>query len=658
MGSDYKHVFSPLTIRGVTFKNRIEMAPTSPKFTTEKGYMTTEHIDYFRAAGRGGAAIITLGNCSVDIEHAQDEPRQVGLDCDDYLIGLGRFADMCDRYGTLGSLEVNHSGLDASWEYNHVPAIGPSARMMPKELMRAAANGREPVRAREMTIDEIHELQSKYIDAAYRCKFAGMKMCMIHGGHGNLIAQFTSPLYNHRTDEYGGSLENRARFGIEILDGIRKKCGENFVIEFRVSSDEIHPDGMHFEETKEYLKMLDGKIDMVNVSAGLHSDVKYFRYWSPNMYMPRMINVKYAAELKKILSCKVTTVAGISSLDDAEKILSEGWADFVAMARALMADPEMPRKYAKNTPEEHVPCTRCNYCGRRIGGIRTVACAVNPKLGREAELEDGRVRPAAVKKTVAVVGAGPAGMQATLTLLERGHDVVLFEKETVVGGNLIAAASMALKQDMKDYLAYIQRTVMKSGADIRLGTPATAEVIRALGPDALVIAAGAEPFMPKVPGIDLPHVHWAADADMGKCGVGQSAVIIGGGSLGLESAVTQSSAGRKVKVLEILPSIALDGATNELVNLIGQNGGEILTNRRVTEIRPDKVVCTVLTTGEIEEHACDTVLISAGLVPRRSVAEELRHVLPETEITIVGDLNKPRTLGEAIREGFDAALNI
>jgi len=657
MGSNYSHVFSPITIRGVEFKNRIEMAPTSPKFTTEKGYMTTEHINYFRAVSRGGAAIVTLGNCSVDIDNAQDEPRQVMVGSDDYLIGLGRLSDMFDRYGALGSIEINYSGLSAMPEYNNVPPLAVSAQYSPKELMRARMAGREPVRALEMTIDQIHEIQQKYIDAAFRCKRAGMKMCMIHGGHGNTIAQFSSPLYNHRNDEYGGKLERRARFAIEILDGIRKKCGEDFVIEFRVSADEMHPDGMHFEETKEYLKMLEDKIDIVNVSCGLHSDMGYFSYWQPGMYMGRMVNVPYAAELKKILKCKITAVAGITHIDNAEKIIAEGMADFCAMARPLMADPDMPRKYAMNKPEERVPCTRCGYCNTRIGSIHTVACAVNPRLGREDELEDGLVHLARVKKNVAVVGSGPAGMMATLTLLERGHNVVLFEKEAEIGGNLLAAAAMDLKLDMKEYVEYIRRTVEKSDAEIRLGTEVTPEIIKEMKPDALVVAVGADPRMPDIPGIDLPHVHWAADADMEKCETGGNVVIIGGGSLGLESAYTQSVRGKKVKILEILPQLSAR-PSGDLLTELQKTNTPILTGRRVVAIHPDKIVCTVIGTGDIEEHACDTVLISAGMVSRRGTVESLRHLLPETDVYIVGDAKEPRSLGEAIHEGFNAALNI
>ena len=660
MGSDFKHVFTPVTIRGVEYKNRIEMAPTSPKLTDDKGYITKEHIDWFRAPSRGGAAIVTLGNCSVDIAHAQDEPRHVGLDSDDYIIGLSRLNDMFEQYGAVGSLEINHSGRDAIPDLNGFAApIGPSAGLLDKEILRAKAAGRAPIPSVEMTRDMIRETIGKYVDAAYRSWRAGFRHILLHGGHGNMIAQFTSPLSNQRHDEYGGTPEKRARFALEILEGIRKKCGEGFVIEYRVSADEIHPDGMHFEETKHFLKMLDDMVDIVNVSAGLHSHLQYYRNWFPNMYMPRMLNVHYAAALKKILRCKVTAVGAIMNLTNAEKILQEGWADFAAFARPLMADPDMVRKYAKSTPEEHRPCTRCGYCGRRVGANKTLSCAVNPKLGREDELEDGEVRLARVKKTVAVVGAGPAGLQAALTLTERGHDVVLFEESGRLGGNLVAAAAMDLKTDMKDYLIWLVRQAEARLHDIRLNTRATADVIRALNPDALIIAAGARPFVPDVPGVELPHVRWAADADMGRCAVGgDNLVLIGAGSLGLESAVTQTGGGKKVTVLELRDAIPMGGDAGELLTLLRERGTPVLTGRRVTAILPDRVVCIVEATGALEEHPCDTVLISAGLVSRRDVVEELRHLLPETEVSIVGDAKQPRSLGDAVHDGFNAALNI
>jgi 2,4-dienoyl-CoA reductase-like NADH-dependent reductase (Old Yellow Enzyme family)/thioredoxin reductase len=540
----------------------------------------------------------------VDIAHAQDEPRQVGLDSDDYLIGLSRLVDMCERYGAQCSLEVNHAGLDALYDFNGVAAIGPTARLMEKEVLRARLKGREPVPAIEMTPEMIRDVVNMYVEGAYRCKRAGMNMCLVHGGHANLIGQFSSPLYNHRKDEYGGSLENRARFCIEILDGIRRRCGEDFVIEFRVSADEMHPDGMHFDETKEYLKMIEDKIDIVNVSCGLHSEYKYFRYWSPNMYMGEMINVPYARELKKILKCKVNTVAGICDLDNAERILSEGWADFVAMARPLMADPELVRKYAFNMPEERRPCSRCGYCGRRITGIKTVACGVNPMLGREDEFPGGRLPKAERAKKAVVIGSGPAGMAAAIALTQRGHNVTLFERESRLGGNLNAAAAMDLKMHMKQYLRYITNQTMKQVKDIRLNTPATPEAVMALEPEAIVIAVGADPFIPPVPGAGLPHVHWAGDAEMGLCEVeGPDVAVIGGGAVGLECAYTQAMRGRRVTIVELTGELTAAEAISELLPAIQAQGGVVLTSHKLEEIRAGSITVTDLETGEKKELA-------------------------------------------------------
>jgi NADPH-dependent 2,4-dienoyl-CoA reductase/sulfur reductase-like enzyme len=417
---------------------------------------------------------------------------------------------------------------------------------------------------------------------------------------------------------------------------------------------------MHFEETKRYLQMLDGMFDIVNVSAGLHTDIKYFKYWSPGLYMGKNVNVKYAAELKRILNSKVSAVAGIMNIGDAEKIISEGQADFCAMARPLMADPEMPGKYARNKPEDVRPCTRCNYCGRRISTLKTVACAVNPHLGREAELDNGEVRAAHKKKTVAVVGGGPGGMQAALTLRARGHEVILFEKEEELGGNLIAASDTELKPYMLPYLTYMRARIRASGTHIKAGTTATAETIEALRPDALIIAVGADPVFPPVTGIDLPHVHWAADADLGKCGTGDDIVIIGAGSVGLECAVKQSNKGKRVLVLEMLPFIPPGASFGEeiLVSRLEANGGSVLTSSSLSAIYADHVVVTDIETGNTSQYPCDTVLIAAGLKPRRAVVDELCHTIAETDVFIIGDALRSGMIGDAVRSGFDAALSI
>jgi 2,4-dienoyl-CoA reductase-like NADH-dependent reductase (Old Yellow Enzyme family) len=252
---------------------------------------------------------------------------------------------------------------------------------------------------------KIKETVEKYAVAAFRCKRAGFKMCMIHGGHGNLISQFGSPLYNKRKDDYGGSLENRARFAIEVLDRVRELCGPDFVIEYRISADEIHPDGMHFEETLKFIERIQEKVDILHVSAGLHGEMQYMRNWWQNYLMDRMYNVHYAADIKKAFpKLLVCTVGSIMNIRQAEEILAAGQADFVAMCRPILADPEMPRKYALGKEEDHRPCLRCQYCGLRLMIPAVINCAVNPFLGNETEFPEAKAEKADIKKKVAVVG--------------------------------------------------------------------------------------------------------------------------------------------------------------------------------------------------------------------------------------------------------------
>ena len=264
-------------------------------------------------------------------------------------------------------------------------------------------------------------------------------MCMIHGGHGNLIPQFVSPLYNKRTDEYGGSLENRAGFAIEVLDRVRQRCGEDFVIEYRMSADESTPAACT-SRTFKFVEMIQHKVDILHVSAGLHGELQYMRNWWPNYLMDRQYNVHYAADIKKAFpDLLVCTVDSIMNVQMAEEILAAGQADFVAMCRPLLADPEVPRKYALGREEDVRPCLRCQYCGSRLLVPAVINCAVNPYLGNETEFPEGKVTKAEVKKKAAVVGGGPAGIQAMLTLCERGHDARSTKRVIVWAGMLSPA---------------------------------------------------------------------------------------------------------------------------------------------------------------------------------------------------------------------------
>ena len=665
MGSKYSHVFQSIRIRGVDIKNRIELAPPSPNLADKDGRVTPEFVEFFRNFAEGGAAILDVGNSVIDKSEASDEERQLDLGNDSCILPLTRFVEMCREYGALASLEINHNGKDSQFEKTGKQAYAPSVMIPSNELMRAKAAGREPLPTIEMTHEKIRETVRKFGDAAFRCKQAGMKIALLHGGHGNLMSQFASPLYNHRTDEYGGSLKNRARFTIEVLDEVRKRVGEDFVIEFRISADEIHPDGMHFDETLKFIELIKDKIDILHVSAGLHGEMAYMRNWWQNAMMDRMYNVHYAADIKKAFpDLLVCTVGSIMNIEMAEEIIASGKADFVAMCRPLLADPEMPRKYALGKEDDWRPCIRCQYCGSRLMIPAVINCAVNPALGEETRFPAGKVPEAKVKKRVGIIGGGPAGIQAMLTLTERGHDVTLYEKSSHLGGNLYYASLPSFKQDVRDYYRYMITQANKAKARILLNTEADKELLDKEGYDALIIAAGSAPLRPSgIKGIEKAHVFWAPEVEEDPQKAGENIVIIGAGAVGIEAAVMLRQSGRQVTLIEMQPDLSAfrkaEGAmAAEYLRLIEELDIPIRLHTRLEEICDDEVILTDTENGEKEHCPADTVLLALGMKSLTETADALRHSAPETEVYIVGDAVTPGNLGPAIKSAFTAAIHI
>ena len=669
MASNYKHVFEPIRIRGIDFKNRITLAPPSPNLSSEEGLVTKDFVNFFRMFARGGVCTMYVGNASIDRTECSDEAYQLDLSNPHSVLPITWYADMCKEYDAHASFEINHNGENTAFEtVGHAP-YSSSAFISATERARAKRLGRAPIPAIEMTQEKIDETIEKYAMAAYRMKRGGMDIVLVHGGHGNLIAQFTSPLYNKRTDKYGGSTEKRALFAIEVCKAIREKCGEDFVIEMRISGDEIAPGGMHIDETIEMLKYVKPYIDIAHVSAGIHSDfeMQYYRNWCQNYMMERGFNVHFAETIKKAHpDLLVTTVGSIVSLDMAEDIIGSGKADFVAMMRPLLADPDMPRKYEHNMPEERRPCLRCDDCTGHLMTPRPQFCAVNPMAFMCRDLIDGQVPKAPVKKRVAVVGGGPAGITALTTLVDRGHDVTLYEKTDKLGGNVIGGAAPPFKIDCQDYLTWLVRQANNAPAKVLLNTEVTKELLDKEKYDALIIAVGSEPIVPKLPGIDKPHVSWAADAEQGKAPVGNKIVIVGAGSVGLEAAIDFRRAGKDVTVIELLNQqdamIALrksaKAASREFPMICKAENIPLHYQLELTEVLDDKVICKNTATGYLVEFPADTVLYAIGMKPLRDVAESLRHCAPETEVRVVGDAEEVGTISTAVNEAFRAALHI
>lgn len=647
--NEFEHVFTPFTFGPVTVKNRIEMAPTGYNMGLFNGEGTEAMVAYYENLAKGGAAIITIGETPIDFGYSNTFRPCLNLGSDDAIHYLFRVNEAVSRYGAKLSIEIQHGGRSIRSRSEN---IAPSPIHDSNELAAAKAEGRPLKRIIEMDQGMIDEVIENFANAFLRCKKAGMEMAMLHGAHGHLIAQFLSPYCNHRTDGYGGSLENRARFAIEVLDAIREKVGRNFAIEYRISADELVDAGMHPDETIEFVRMIEDKIDLLHVSAGMCSSDRTMRYMIQPMYMPHCINVHYAERFRKAVSVPVVAVGSITTMEEAEEVLASGKADMVAMARAIMAGGNTVNNARYGKTEDTRPCLRCWTCNRHSGMGVPVRCAVNPKLGKELQLE--RIPEKAAADLIAIVGGGPAGMQTALSAAERGCRSIIFERADELGGKLILAAGVEYKQDIRRYLEWLRSQVERNSLiEVRLNTEATAQHIKELNPDALVVAIGAEPRIPDFEGQEKNNVIWFGDVDTGKEEVGKRVVLIGGGPSGAETALQLAREGKSVTVVDRNPGSVVKSRWVKCLDAeLEDNGVQFRFNSQLVRVT-DKGVVIADSNWREEELDADTIILSLGFKPNKKAVEGFSNIVLDTYV--IGDCRKVNSVMQAVHDGFNVA---
>ncbi|MGB9850650.1 MAG: FAD-dependent oxidoreductase [Moorellaceae bacterium] len=648
----YPHIFSPYKIKNITFKNRIFAAPVTVNRLAVGGVPTQECIDTYENRARGGFAQVTVTETFVDFEYAARH--RIGLDIVSPDMTVHHMESLCilteaiKAHGAVASIQLNHAGAA-----NHPDCLGGKKPIGPTGYIRP-----DGVEVQEMDEEMIYRVADNFARAAGRAKAFGFDMVMLHGAHGWLLAQFTSPLTNKRKDRWGGSLENRARFALLVLDKVREAVGDDFLIEYRVSAEEGVEGGMTLEETIEFCKMIQDKVDLIHVTRGvyyLHVETKAFS----SALDPHGCNVDLAAAIKAAVRVPVVVVGGFNDPALAERVIAEGKCDFVALGRQQLADPNWVKKAMMGREDEISPCLRCS-CFNPLSSsseARPIAkpwsCTVNPWAGRELRWR-WAPRPMS-SKNVLVVGGGVGGMYAAITAAERGHKVTLAEKESRLGGLLWFTEVDVHKHDLKQYKDSLITRLNRLGVCVELNTEVTPDYLKLKKPDAVICAVGSEPIVPPIPGIERAYSALQVYSDLEK--LGQRIVIIGGGLVGCETGLHLAELGKTVHIVEMLEDVARDAYDSHRRALIPRMK-KMLTYEvgvRCTEIT-EQGVKVVDRQGKEKFVEADTVVYAVGMRPRTEVVEVLRGMVPW--FVPVGDCVKPRTVKEAVYEGFCAAMDI
>ncbi len=641
-------MLEPLKIGSMTVKNRVMMPAIENLINNADGSVNQALIDYYVARARGGVGIIVLQNSCVDANASRSMYCQLKISDGHMISGLSQLVEAVHEHEAKIVMQIGHGGRQSNPD-----ALPKGETQVAPSPLPSGFYGIEP---RELTVDEIVEIQDAFAQAALRALKAGADGVEIHGAHGYLIHQFISPLSNQRQDQYGGSLENRARFLLEILTKVREQVGREFVVGLRISADEFLPGGVNVESAVENAKLVadTGLLDYLSVSAGVYESAPAMY---PVMYGGRGTNAPLAGVLKQALPDMPIVAVGGLDTTTGEQVLQDNDADLIAIGRGLIADPEIVNKLAENRVADIRPCIMCNeVCLGNIILGRPMGCAVNPACGKESKLDlSAAIEVSAPAKKVMILGGGIAGMEAARVANLKGHKVTLIEKSGQLGGHLIAASASPFKTQLREFLDWAVTQANNSNIEIRLNTEATPEMVANEKPDALIIALGSSWTKP----IQGDGVCTGEDILIGGKHPDENIVIVGAGANGTELALDVAAMhGQKATIVEMQDSVMQDMEMTHqaiLADLLAKQEIDIITGFGVQEVANGEVRCQSKS-GEQRVLKADTVALCTGLAPRTALAESFKGLA--NEVYTVGDCVSPRKVYQAVHEGFQAAIKL
>jgi len=646
----YDALFQPGQIGSMTVKNRIVMPPMSSRLSTIHGEVTDNMVAYYAERAKGGVGTIIVEYAYIDEFESKAAISQLGVQTDHHITGLNQLSEAIKSYGAKAVLQIAHGGRQTDPGKMGMTPVGPSA--IPDPLLSATMG--EPNWTRELDIDEIQEIIQSFADAARRTQMAGFDGVELHGSHGYLLCQFLSPFSNHRNDMYGGGLDERARMPLETVDRVRSTVGPDYPIFYRVSGDEFVPGGLTLDETKRFAQMLqEAGVNCIHVSCGNFSSIHRF---VPPIYFDHGYFTYLAEEIRKVVNVPVIAVGAVSEPDHANWLVEQGKADFVSMGRALIADPHLPNKAREGKLDEIRPCIRCNEgCINRFFKGWTMRCAVNPQCGREVYY--GEIQPVEEPGKVLVAGGGPAGMEAAIIAAQRGHQVILCEKEAELGGLLRDVVVPKYKYDIRRLLNHLRYKVYHDeNIEIRTDTEVSPEMVRDIGPDVVLVASGSTSIIPDFPGSDRFNVVLGENVYAGRQDVGQKVVVAGGGMLGCEIAVMLAEKGKQVTIIEMLDEVAHDVeplTQMTLKEMLHEHGVHIITGHKLDMVNDQGAVVmdkdwnkTVIPT--------DNIVVALGRTPNNELIDQLAAT--GVRIVPLGDCVEPGDIGDCIHDAFVHAV--